>query len=271
MTMRIRPRRSSNDAIAVDLGTARTQVFVPGRGMVLDEPTLAAYGEGGEVVAAGHDAWVASVVGPARLRMPVRGGVVRDPVGCVHLLRLLLRKAGLVNVDGGDVAVALPATAEPADESVLAAVIESATGGRAVPVESSLAALLATGADMVDGGPRIVCDLGAGVSEVTAVGDGRVLAAAVRRLGVRSFDDDPARTIHRLTRSFCEVLDSLAPQVAADAVARPMLVVGGGALRSDLLARLSESFSMALHVPAHPRELVARGLARCLTVPRVAA
>jgi rod shape-determining protein MreB len=267
-TVRWRPLR--DDGIAIDLGTARTQVFVPGQGMVLDEPTLAAYGEGGEVVAAGHDAWVASVVGPARLRMPVRGGVVRDPVGCVHMLRLLLRRAG-VATDGRDVAVALPAGADPADASVAAAVIESATGGRVVHVESSLAAVLATDVDTVEGRPRTVCDLGAGVSEIAVLRDGQVLADAARHRGIRSFDDDPVRTVHEVTEAFRAALDALPAQVAADAVVESMLVVGGGALRTDIIARLSDAFAMPLHVPARPRDLVASGLARCLVTSHVAA
>jgi rod shape-determining protein MreB len=271
MAMRLRLCRLRDDPIAIDLGTARIQVFVPGAGVVLDEPTLVAYGHSGDVVAAGHDAWVASVVGPARLRMPVRGGVVKDPVGCVHALQLLLDKAGLATVEGRDVAVALPATAEPGDASVVAAVVESATGGHAVPVDSSLAALIASGADLVDGGPHIVCDLGAGVSEIAAVGDGHVLSKSGRRLGVRDYDDDPARFVDQMARSLRAVLDSLPASTAADAVARPMLVVGGGALRSDLLARLADACRMTPRVPAEPRDLVVRGLARCLTATEVAA
>jgi actin-like ATPase involved in cell morphogenesis len=93
-------RRGRDGGFAVDLGSARTQVLVPGAGVVLDEPTLVAYAAGGIVVAAGQDAWVASETGPARLQMPVRSGVVRNPVACVHVLKQLLRLAGLTATDG---------------------------------------------------------------------------------------------------------------------------------------------------------------------------
>ena len=96
MTTLPRRRRIRDGAIAIDLGTARTQIFLSQAGIVLDEPTLTAYSVSGEVIAAGRDAWVASEVGAAQLRMPVRGGVVRDPVGCVHTVRLLLSAGDLL-------------------------------------------------------------------------------------------------------------------------------------------------------------------------------
>ncbi|HEV2685699.1 MAG TPA: rod shape-determining protein, partial [Actinomycetota bacterium] len=44
--------------IAIDLGSANTLVFVKGRGIVLNEPTVVAMNERtGEVLAAGNDAW----------------------------------------------------------------------------------------------------------------------------------------------------------------------------------------------------------------------
>ena len=265
MTTPRRRRRVRDGAIAIDLGTARTQILLSGAGVILDEPTLTAYSLSGDVIAAGHDAWVASEVGPAQLRMPVRGGVVRDPVGCVHTVRLLLRKAGLTATDGRDVAVSLPATANARDASVLTAVMASATGGRIVPVESTLAASIGAGIDIGAGAPHIVCDLGAGVTEVAVIADGRLLSGSALRLGVRDFDDEPEQAVRRVVQLLRRVLDDLPELVAADAVAGELLLVGGGAYVPELVSRLSTAFQMPIRVPNDPRQAVANGLGRCLT------
>lgn len=263
----LRPRRVRDEVIAIDLGTARTQILLSDSGVILDEPTLTAYGVRGDVIAAGRDAWVASEVGHAQLRMPVRGGVVRDPVGCVHTVRLLLRKAGLSSTDGRDVAVSLPATATVRDASVLTAVVASATGGRVVPVESTLAASIGTGIEIASDTPHIVCDVGAGVTELAVIANGHLVSGSALRMGIRDYDDEPERAARRVVQLLRRVLDDLPESVAADAVAGELLLVGGGAYVPELVALLSAAFRMPIHIPDDPRQVVASGLGRCLTGP----
>jgi rod shape-determining protein MreB len=265
ITTQVRRRRTRGGTIAIDLGTARTQILLAHAGIVLDEPTLTAYSASGDVIAAGRDAWVASEEGPAQLRMPVRGGVVRDPIGCVHTVRLLLRKAGLTATDGADIAVSLPATAKARDASVLMAVMASATGGRIVPVESTLAASIGAGVDVAADAPHIVCDVGAGVTELAVIADGHLVSAAALRMGIRDYDDEPERAVRRVAKLFRRVLDDLPASVAADAVAGDVLLVGGGASVPELVALLAAALHMPIEIPDDPRHAVASGLGRCLT------
>jgi actin-like ATPase involved in cell morphogenesis len=265
-------RRIRDGAIAIDLGTARTQISLSHTGIVLDEPTLTAYSVRGDVIAAGRDAWVAAELGPARLRRPVRGGVVRDPVGCVHTVRLLLRKAGLTATDGRDIAVSLPATADARDKSVLTAVMASATGGRIWPVESTLAASIGTGIGIgADAAPHIVCDMGAGVTELAVIADGHFVSGSALRMGIRDYDDEPERAVRRVAQLLRRVLDDLPDPMAADAAAGELLLVGGGAYVPELVAMLSAALQMPIHIPDHPRQAVANGLGRCLTGPTLVA
>jgi actin-like ATPase involved in cell morphogenesis len=256
--------------LAVDLGTARTQLFVPGVGVVIDEPTVVGYGAGGVPVAAGQDAW-STYPFPTQLRLPIRAGVVRDPVGCVHVLTMLLEKARLRSGAVRDVAVCLPATASEQDALVVAAVVNSAIGGRVVPVESTLAAAMGAGLDVASSAPRVVCDVGAGVTEVAVVGEGRVMAAAGVRVGLVKYHDDQTRHCRRLVELVRQVLDDLPALVAADAVAAPALMVGGGALRPDLVRRFGEASGLLVRVPTRPREATARGLGGCAAATPVPA
>jgi actin-like ATPase involved in cell morphogenesis len=56
---------------------------------------------------------------------------------------------------------------------VLAGVVSSATGGKVLLVESALAAAIGVGFDTSQSAPRLVCDIGAGVTEMAVVGAGR--------------------------------------------------------------------------------------------------
>lgn len=266
-----RADRREGRALAIDLGSARTQILVPGIEGVVDEPTLVAYTVSGEAIAAGHDAWIAAAEGTGRISSPVRGGVVTDPVSCVHMLRILLRKSGASLARPPDVMLSLAATAQGRDASVAVAVVASVTGGRVLPIDTGLAACIGADLDIVRSAPRLVCDVGAGVTEMAAVADGRVITSVATRLRLDAYDTRSDRALRLVEQILRRTLDALPDQAAGDAAAAPMLLVGGGALRSDLVARLGERFRMQVEVPVEPRDVVARGLAGCVHWPLTAA
>jgi actin-like ATPase involved in cell morphogenesis len=203
--------------------------------------------------------------------MPMRGGIVGDPVGCVHLLRLLMRKAELAGADGSEVAVSVAGSAHARDASVLAGVIASATGRRVLPVQSALAASIGAGNDITQSAPRLVCDVGAGITEVAAVADGRVLASSAARMGVRHYVHDAERAVRRVVRQLRRVLDDLPDRAAREAAAGPLLFVGGGALLPDLATRLSSACRTPVRVPDQPSYAVANGLGASVALQLAAA
>ena len=151
------------------------------------------------------------------------------------------------------------------------AVMASATGGRIVPVESTLAASIGAGIDIGADGSHIVCDVGAGVTELAVIADGHLVSGSALRMGIRNYDDEPERAVRRVAQLFHRVLDDLPEAVAADAVAGKLLLVGGGAHVPELPALLSAAFHLPIHVPDAPRQAVANGLGRCRIGPTLAA
>jgi actin-like ATPase involved in cell morphogenesis len=251
--------RQPGRILAIDLGSTQTRVLVPDQGIVLEEPTLIASNSRGDVVAAGRDAWVASKTNSVSLRAPVRGGVVRDPIACVHLVTRLIRKAGVRSPEGRDIAVCLPATATAQDASVLTGVIASATGGRVVTVESSLAALIGSLEDLSAARPRAVCDLGAGVTEVGVIAEGRVLATSAVRRTVNA-EDDPHRVTQQAHRLFERAMTDLPTRVASEIVGSHLLLVGGGTSWPGIEASLSLQLQMPVQVPDDARDVLVKGL-----------
>ena len=95
--------------------------------------------------------------------------------------------------------------------------------------------------------------------------NGHVLASAAVRMGLHDYDDDFERALRRAGRLFGRVLRGPPDLIAVDAVARPLLLVGGGALLSELAPRLSEACHLPVQVPGKPRDVVAHGLGHCVT------
>ena len=84
--------------IAIDLGSANTLVFVKGRGIVLNEPTVVAMNERtGDVLAMGNDAWdlVGRSPGQVVAVRPLRHGAITDFDVTERLMKLVLAKVGL--------------------------------------------------------------------------------------------------------------------------------------------------------------------------------
>jgi actin-like ATPase involved in cell morphogenesis len=248
--------------LAIDLGTARTRVHRPGDGSGLDEPTLVAR-RGADVAAAGRDAWRTCTRTDARLCWPVRRGVVVDPVSCVRLLTLLLGDVAGRRAPGV-VAVAVRSGGDPYDDAVTAAVVASATGAAVRRVESLLAAAIGAGLAVDEPAAALVCDLGAGTLDLGAVGDGRLLASTSVPLGTHDWADDPLRVLAEARTALRRVLDALPPGTAGDLAARPVVLVGGGALVRDVPRRLAEAWRTDVAAAPEPRLAVVAGLARCL-------
>ncbi|HKN39881.1 MAG TPA: rod shape-determining protein, partial [Acidimicrobiia bacterium] len=78
---------------AIDLGTSTTTVFVPGRGVVFEEPSLVALTtEDGRPVAVGGEAGRMLGRTPASIEVvrPVQHGVIADVDVCTRMLRYML-------------------------------------------------------------------------------------------------------------------------------------------------------------------------------------
>ena len=94
MLLNILPFGARN--FAVDLGTANTVVFAPGRGIVVDEPSIVAVNtHSDKTEAVGHEAHAMVGRTPANITTirPLRDGVIADFEAAERLLSHLIRKA----------------------------------------------------------------------------------------------------------------------------------------------------------------------------------
>ncbi|MFN8191082.1 MAG: rod shape-determining protein [Nocardioidaceae bacterium] len=176
--------------MAIDLGTANTLVYVRGRGVVLDEPSVVALNEAtGEVLAVGHEAkrMAGRTPLPISVVRPLRDGVIADFeateqmlrhfIQQVHRRRYFARPRMVICVPSGITAVEQRAVKEVAYLS----------GARHVAMlEEPMAAAIGAGLPVHEATGNMVVDIGGGTTEVAVISLGGVVAS----LSIRTAGDD---------------------------------------------------------------------------------
>jgi rod shape-determining protein MreB len=184
-------------AVAIDLGTANTVVYVRGRGIVLSEPSVVAIEERThEVYAVGTDAQRMIGRTPASISAvrPLRHGVITDFEVTEAMLAHFMRKVLTGRFGRPRLVMCAPSGITDVERR---AVIEASlsAGARDVHlIEESLAAAIGAGLPIAEPVGRMVVDVGGGTSEVAVVTMGALAVARSVRVG--GYDLDDAITNH---------------------------------------------------------------------------
>ncbi len=178
--------------IGIDLGTTATIVFVPGRGFVVNEPTIVALSlPDNSVLAVGREA--KEMVGrtPADIvaYRPLREGVIADYYITKAMLKYFISKAvGYFNILKPDVVISVPAGITQTERrAVINAAKEAGAKDAHVVREPILAAL---GADIPinSSSGNMIINIGGGTSEVAVVALGGIVSWASLRVAGNKFD-----------------------------------------------------------------------------------
>ncbi len=178
---------------AIDLGTSTTTVFVPGRGVVLEEPSLVALTtEDGRPVAVGSEARRMLGRTPASIEVvrPVQHGVIADVDVCTRMLRYMFLQVHPRRWSRPKVLMVVPSGLSPVEQQAVQEAAEVAGGRRPVQlVEAHMAAALGVGLPIHDARGSMVVVLGGGRTEVAVLSLGGVVARRSLRLGGMDFDE----------------------------------------------------------------------------------
>src|SRR2546423_193192 len=178
---------------AIDLGTSTTTVFISGRGVILEEPSLVALTtEDGRPVAVGSEARRMLGRTPASIEVvrPVRHGVIADADVCARMLRYMVLQVHPRRWSRPKMLMAVPSGLTPAEQRAVQEAAEEAGGRRPVQlVEAHIAAALGVGLPIHDARGSMVVVLGGGRTEVAVMSLGGVVARKSLRLGGTDFDE----------------------------------------------------------------------------------
>jgi len=176
--------------IGIDLGTVNVLVYVRGRGIVLQEPSVVAISvEEDKIVAVGDEAraMLGRTPGAFEVIRPLRDGVIADYMITERMLHYFLRKAGGVSrLLKPRVMVSVPYGVTSVERRAVREAALDAGAGRAHLIPEPLAAALGAGLPIGSPSGNMVVDLGGGASEAAVIAmNGIVAASSVRVGGVR--------------------------------------------------------------------------------------
>ncbi|MFI2613572.1 MULTISPECIES: rod shape-determining protein [unclassified Streptomyces] len=193
--------------IGIDLGTANTLLYVRGKGIVLNEPSVVAVrsdrGGKGAVLAVGTEAkeTIGRTPGSITAIRPLRDGVISDYEAAEEMIRHFVRKAVPGRRPRIRMVVCVPSGVTPVERRAIVHASQRA-GARAVHlVEEPMAAAIGAGLPVAEPQGSMVVDIGGGTTEVAVVSLGGVVTAQSLRVGGDRLDQaitDYVRKEHSL-------------------------------------------------------------------------
>jgi rod shape-determining protein MreB and related proteins len=176
-----------SDSIAIDMGSATTVIYVRGRGVVVDEPSLVAISTAtGEVIAFGTEAQelYGREAREVTVIAPLLNGVVADFERTRELLEFFVRKArGGVSYFSRRALMSVLSDVTQVERRALLSAAERARIGRVCMIEEGLAAAFGAGVRVDDVHASAVVDVGSGKTSVTIVAQGAIVHARSERIG----------------------------------------------------------------------------------------
>ena len=181
--------------MAIDLGTANTLVYVKGRGIVLNEPSVVAIAEvkgKKQVLAVGEDAkrMLGRTPGNIRAIRPLRDGVIADFEVAEEMIKYFIRKVhNRRSFASPLVIVCVPSGSTAVERRAIQESAESAGSRRVFLIEEPMAAAIGAGLPVTEPTGSMVVDIGGGTTEVAVLSLGGIVYARSVRVGGDKMDE----------------------------------------------------------------------------------
>ena len=183
---------SFSPKLGIDLGTTTVLVFVPGRGIVLNEPSVVAVSqEENRILAVGNEAkeMIGRTPDSIVAYRPMKDGVIADYRVTEAMLRYFIRKAlGKWNLFRPEVMISVPAGVSSTERR---AVVEAATkaGARqAYVVKEPILAAIGAGIPIHEARGHMVVDIGGGTTDIAVISLGGIVSSKSVKCAANAID-----------------------------------------------------------------------------------
>ncbi len=186
--------------IGIDLGTTSIVAYVEGKGVVMSEPSAAAYEkESGKLIAVGKRAWDMVGKNPDSIRVvkPMEHGVVSDFTATKHILKYIFSKICKNMVFKPNVVICVPSMATSLEKRTILDLVTSAGAAKACLIEEPLAAALGAGIKSTRPVGAMVVDIGGGTTDIAVITMGCISVSRSLKVAGNNFDEAIARQIRR--------------------------------------------------------------------------
>ena len=179
--------------MAVDLGTANTLVYVRGRGIVLDEPSVVAINvKDGRPLAVGLEAkrMIGRTPGHIQAIRPLKDGVIADFDMCEKMLRYFIQRVHQRRWAKPRMVICVPSGITGVEQRAVQEAAEYAGARKpAFIIEEPMAAAIGAGLPVHEPTGNMVVDIGGGTTEVAVISLGGIVASESIRIGGDELDE----------------------------------------------------------------------------------
>jgi rod shape-determining protein MreB len=181
--------------LAIDLGTSNTRIFVRGKGIVVNEPSVVAVrtAPGGkrEIVAVGREAkdMLGRTPDAIQAIRPVKDGVIADFDATAEMLRHFIVKAhGKSTLVKPRIIIAVPVGVTEVEKRAVKESAESASAREVYLIEEPMAAAIGAGMPITEPSGNMIVDVGGGTCEVAVISLGGIVYNRSVRVGGDKMD-----------------------------------------------------------------------------------
>lgn len=228
--------------VGIDFGSTSTIMYVGGKGIVLDEPTMIAVDtETGAPIAIGNTAYTINGRTDEDIRVisPVQNGIISDYTHAEHILRYYFQRLCGNSILKPNVILTVPSGATNLDKRTFLDVAMHAGAGRVCLVEESLASAIGAGLNEDAFSGRFIVNLGGGSVDISVVTRGSLAVSKSVKIGGKSIDE----AIQKYLRKSRDIL--VGPQTAE----RLKICLGSAVPRKEELAVMANGKSGLDNMP----------------------
>jgi rod shape-determining protein MreB len=179
--------------LAIDLGTANTLVYVAGKGIVLDEPSIVAVNrQTGEIIGCGAEAREMLGRTPANVTAvrPMRDGVIADFKMAEYMLNYFIKKAHkrkkLVHPR---IVIGVPSETTEVEKRAVLDSTYRAKASEVHLVEQAMVAALGAGLPIAEPSGNMVVDIGGGTTDIAVISLSGIVYSRSLRVAGHQMDD----------------------------------------------------------------------------------
>lgn len=185
-----------NEDIAIDLGTAYSLVYIRGRGIVINEPSVVAINEKtGQVLAIGEEA--KNMVGktPAHIKAikPLQRGVVSDFEIAEQMLKYFIDRAHqkkFISLFWPRVIIGIPCGVTEVEKKAVEDAAKSAGAREIFLIEEPIAAAIGARLPIQEAKGNFIIDVGGGTSEIAVISLGGIVSSKSLKIAGDQFNQD---------------------------------------------------------------------------------
>ena len=191
--------------VGVDLGTANVLVYIKGKGIVLNEPSVVAVNsDTDEILAVGEEARLMLGRTPANIvaLKPLRDGVISDFDITERMLRYFIKKTcGSGRFFKPRIMICVPSSVTEVEKRAVREAAQSAGGKEVFLMEEPVAAAIGAGLDIGSPDGKMVIDIGGGTTDIAVISLGGIVASTSVKMAGDKFDQaiiKYMRKVHKL-------------------------------------------------------------------------